>query len=146
MFARAVAKYLSAISSGPLASYVYTESGASTIGVGNTPDTPDAVIGVMPDGGRAQLTKVPYDLPSVQVIVRGSDPAAAHDVAVAVMEALSCLDGVTLDDGGADEVYLVGMTAAQSHPIPMGFDDARRPEFSVNFDATITAPTTNRSA
>ncbi len=145
MFARAVAKHLAGLDGyalGPSA------TGADVpVWVGYMPDLPATAIAVMPDGGRPQLSKVPYDLPSVQVIVRHvDDPAAAHDMAVAVMEALNCLDAVTLDEGGVDEVYVAGITAAQSHPIPLGFDDARRPEFSVNFDANITAPTTNRSA
>lgn len=146
MFARAIAKHLSGRTLGGVDLLFVANDAGGNVFVAHMPDQPDTAVAVMPDGGRAQLTKVAYDLPSVQLIVRSADPATAHDVAVAVMEALNCLDGVTLDDGGADEVSLVGLTAAQSHPIPMGLDPARRHEFSVPFDGTVSAPTTNRSA
>lgn len=153
MFATAVAKHLATVDGFGLGAdpddggtYHLAAGDDVPVFVGYMPDQPDTCVAIMPDGGRPQLSKIPYDLPAVQLLARAVDPAAAHDVAMAGYGALNCLDHVTLDDGGADEVFLVGMTATQSHPIPLGPDDARRHEFAVNFDATITAPTTNRTA
>lgn len=115
--------------------------------VGFMPSTPDAAVMIKLTGGLPQPSKEPDDRPTVQILVRGTrqDRQGALDWAVAILGALNCLDGVTLDEGGADEVYVVGLTAAQSAPIDIGKDDNDRHELSLNFDAYTHAPTLNRT-
>lgn len=115
--------------------------------VATMPAGPDEAVAVMPQPGLPQLTRSPHDLPGVQFLVRGPahDPRPPYARARAIYEALTCLDLVTLDEGGVDEVYLVSLTAAQSEPVPIGQDDNHRHEWSVNFLARTYAPTAHRT-
>lgn len=143
MLAYAVAKYLGA----QVGTLAFTaSSGTGNVFVDYMPASPDAAVMVSGQPGLPQLSKLPTDLPGLQVIVRGAPHAAttAHAVARAIYSALTCLDGVTLDDNGAHEVYVIGCTASQSEPVPMGRDANERPEYSLNFQLRVHAPTTHR--
>lgn len=145
MLAAAIAKHLAA-EIGAL-TYSTTTTGGNVF-LGYMPSTPDIAVAVMPAGGTRVADKTPHDEPAVQVIVRGERHAvrASYDLARAVYDELTCLDGVLLDEDGADEVWVVGCTARQSDPIPMGHDSNDRPEWSTNYDLLVHAPTTHRPA
>lgn len=112
------------------------------------PPEPDAAVSITLYGGIAQPSSLPYDLPTVQIRTRGAkhDPVAPLVRIDAIYAALACLDGVTLDEGGADEVHLVGCTAALSASSTLGVDDNDRHERVQNFDLHVHSPTTNRPA
>lgn len=145
MIAVAVAKHIDANVTGVTRS---TTAGAGNLFLGRMPDQPDEAVAVMPQPGRPQYDRSPTDLPNVQVIVRGAKrtPMSGYERARAIYDALNCLDGVTLDPGGDDEVFLIGCTAQQSDPIPLGPDALERPEWSINFALTTHQPTTHRPA
>jgi len=111
------------------------------------PSTLDMAVVVMTQPGAPQLSKIPMDHPGLQVVVRGAryDSRGAHTLARSVYSTLTCLDGVTFDAGGDDEVYVIGCTATQSDPTPIGRDTNDRPEYTVNFQLTTRAPTAHRS-
>jgi hypothetical protein len=111
------------------------------------PDRPNIAVAVMPTGGLPQMTKDPDDQPGVQIIVRGDRnmPRASYELARDIYGELTCLDLVTLDEGGDDEVFVVGCTALQSDPVPMGQDSNQRHEWSLNFGLHTHAPTLNRT-
>ena len=145
MIATAVAKYLDAQVAGITLS---STAGAGNIFLARMPDTPDEAVAVMPQPGLPALDKTPTDQPVVQVLVRGGKPTpmGGYARARAIYDALHCLDGVLLDDGGDDEVFVIGCTAQQSDPIPLGPDALERPEWSLNFQLTTHSPTTHRTA
>ncbi len=142
MLAIAVAKYLDTQVTG----ITYSEATGGNVFINAMPSSPDVAVAIMATGGRSQPSKHAISLPSLQFIVRGPSPVASHALATAILDALDSLDMVTLDDGGAHEVYVHGFTAAQSAPISMGLDENRRHEWSVNIDSSTYAPSPNRSA
>ena len=75
---------------------------------------------------------------------RGAE--GGYALARSIYDALHCLDGVTLDGGGPDEVHVIGCTAQQSDPIPLGPDALERPEWSLNFQLRTHSPTPHRPA
>lgn len=146
MIARAVAKLLDA----QIAGLTFTSDGQSggNIFVGWMPDSPDRCVAVMPGAPLPQLSKLPTDIPTVQLIVRDGvgQYAAAHDLAEACRSAVDCLPAQVLDPAGPDEVVIIGATADQSGPIDMGRDQKDRPEFSVNTTWRTHNPSTHRPA
>lgn len=145
MIAAAIAKHLAATVTG--LSYTPTTTGGNVF-LAHMPSTPDVAVAVMPTGGGREASRLPHDSPTVQVIVRGTIRAyrASHELAVTILGELACLDNVTLDDGGPDEVWLVGATPAQSAPVPMGADSNDRPEWSLNLELQVHHPSTHRPA
>lgn len=144
MIAAAIAKYLDA----QVAGLTYTTTATTgNVFLAHMPAGPDIAVAVMPSGGGREASTSPHDSPSVQIIVRGERHAwrASYGLARDIYDALACLDNVTLDDGGTDEVWVVGTTARQSDPVPMGADDNDRPEWSSNWDLLVHAPTTHRT-
>lgn len=132
---------------GTVAGLRFDESGATgNVFVQSMPSTPDTAVAVMAGAGLPQPTKGAHDLPTLQILVRGADPVASHDLAQAIYSDLNCLDGVELATGTAHEVFVHGCTAAQSAPIPLGLDPNQRHEWSLNFDLSILSPTTHRPA
>lgn len=144
MLARAIAKYLTTLG---IVDYRDQTAGGDCF-LAHMPSSPDVAVMVMPYGGLEQRTRSSVDLPIVQLIIRGerNDPLGGLERARAAYAALACLDGQTLDDGGDDEVHVIGCTPAQSGPIPLGMDENQRHEWSLNFDFRISNPTTHRPA
>lgn len=144
MLAFAVAKYLPTV----VDTLTFDETGPSgNLFVTWMPSTPDLCVGIMGQPGQPQLSKLPVDLPGLQVLVRGVryDTRTPFDLARSIYSALNCLDNVTLDQGGDDEVRVIGCTALQSDPTSIGRDDNGRPEWSLNFAFRTYAPTAHRS-
>lgn len=112
------------------------------------PSTPDLAVMVKTSGAVAQLTKTPSDLPLVQFLVRGepNNFVTGWDLAYEIKSLFDCLDLATLDEGGEHELFVVSCTPVQSIPISIGLDENRRPEWSLNFQARVHAPTLHRSA
>lgn len=120
----------------------YDQSGPSgNVFIGFMPDKPEVSVAIMPSGGRRQATKGAYDLPAFQIMVRHANPSTGLDLAQAIYDELACLDGVTLAEDSPDEIHVHGITPQQSGPIPLGFDSARRHEWSLNFDAMVANDT-----
>lgn len=144
MLAAAIAKHLAAEVDG----LTFDASGAGgNVFVSSMPSTPDVAVAIMPTGGQPNLTRDPHDRPTIQVLVRGPrfDSRPAWQLASAIYSQLACLRYVTLDDGGPDEIYLVGCTALQSAPVGIGQDPNQRHEYSLNFVCDTVAPTDHRS-
>lgn len=145
MIEAAIAKYLDANVDG----LTYSDGGSGgNVHVDEMPTTPDIAVSVRHYGADAQLTTTATDYPTVQVMVRGArhQRRAAYAMARSIYSALHCLDNVTLDDGGEDELWLIGSTALQSGPVPLppttGED---RPRYALNLRCRVAAPTAHRS-
>lgn len=146
MLARAVAKLLDAQITG----LTYADAGQTggNVFVGWMPDTPDRCVAVMAGAPLPQTSKLPSDIPTVQLIIRDSSGryVAAAELAEACRSALDCLPAQKLAAGTDDEVIVIGATADQSGPIDMGRDPNDRPEFSVNTTWRTHNPTNHRPA
>jgi len=114
--------------------------------VAHMPPAPDVAVAVMPAGGDWQPDRTGHDIPAIQIIVRGAphDPHGSFEAARAIYSELTGLGPAVLDPGGPDEVFLIGATAVQSAPVPLGPDGNDRPEWSLNFRCHIHAPTVHR--
>lgn len=142
MISAAIAKHLAAT----VAGLTYSEAGGGNVFVNRLPTDPDEAVGVFDTGGFEQPTRAPTDLPTVQVRVRGPERRSrpAHERASDVCAALACLDLVTLDEGGPDEVRIVSCDLLQSRPNGLGMDGSERFEFTVNAALRVHAPTALR--
>lgn len=111
------------------------------------PADPHTAVAVMTAPAQPQLSKLAYDLPAVQVLVRGerNDPVGSYAMARAIYDDLTCMDLVTLDPNGDDEIFVVACTAAQSDPVSMGQDANQCHEWSLNFGLHTRALTANRT-
>lgn len=143
MLAAACAKHLDV----QLAALTFNEAGVGgNLFVDHMPQSPDTAVMLTHSPGFEQRTKAPTTLPSVQVIVRALHIREGFDLASEIFDELACLDGVLLDQGGVDEVFVIGLTAATSGPVAIGQDENRRHEWSLNFDGRIHQPTAHRPA
>lgn len=146
MIATAVAKHLAATVDG--LTFSETASGVNVF-VQRTPDaasTPHEVVTVMAGAGLPQMSRLATDLPTIQVLTRGAphDPLGGHALALACYSQLTCLDRVVLDEGGPDEVRVIGCTAVQSTPGSLGPDAADRQEWSQNYQLRTSNTTAHR--
>lgn len=145
MIAAAVAKHLAATVDG----LTYTPTATTgNVFLAHMPSTPDIAVMVMPTGGVREDGLDPHATPTVQVVVRGAmhGHRASHDMATTILGELAGLDLATLDEDGDDEVFVVGATATQSAPLPMGADSNDRPEWSLNIELQVHSPSTHRPA
>lgn len=143
MLAHAVAKHLAAEGI-----VTYSQVAGGDVFVQTMPSTPDAAVCVAGYGAQANLTRSPDDAPLLQVKVRGAakDAVGSYARARRVYDALACLGPALLDEGGDDEVFVIGATPVQSDAIPLGVDENDRPEWVVNVAFLVAAPTTHRPA
>lgn len=112
------------------------------------PDQPDMAVAVMSQPGRPQRSKLPHDLPGIQLLVRGTKDTLRTTVELAddLYSLFAGMGRQVLAADTADEVIVVGCTAAQSSPVPLGRDDKGRPEYSLNLEFHIHNPTLHRPA
>lgn len=109
--------------------------------VGFLPPSPNRVVAVLPSGGLEADSKLPYDSPTIQIIVRGdASPAWALDTWQAVYSYMQGLGSVELPDG----IWLVSAIAIQSGPIHIGKDDNGRYQYGMNFYCEHKNPTERR--
>lgn len=145
MIAAAFAKHLDATLAG--LTYIEDASGGNVF-LDWEPAGPDVCVTISGRPGLPEESfKLPGGQPGLQIIVRGApyQERTGRQLAFAIYSELDRLDGVTLDEGGADEVYVVGCTASQSEPTPIGRDDNHRPRWSLNFLARVNTPTVHRT-
>lgn len=141
MIAAAVAKILD----DSIESLTFRPNGAGgNVFVDWMPDQPDIAVAVMTRPGSPNLTKLPGETVGVQVLVRHTSTRAADDLADLIFDALACAPAQVLDDGGPDEVQVIGVTPGSHSPI--GRDVKERPEWSLNFTLRIHNPTSHRPA
>jgi hypothetical protein len=114
--------------------------------VATMPASPDAAVALMPSGGQPTNSHDGYDEPSLQIIVRSAahDPRPGYARARAIYSHLVGLHGVTLDEGGDDEVRVIRTVASQSDPFPLGADENGRHEWTLNFVFRVRALTSHR--
>lgn len=140
MIGVAVALHLDALG---LVDYRPDEVGGDCF-VDHMPQTPDGAVAIFHtgSGGEADFA-LPYDEPTVQVMVRGSgDPRVSHGRAADIYGALHGLGHTTLPDGS----LLISCIALQSAPIAIGQDETGRHRHTLNFALDTFAPTTHRPA
>lgn len=144
MLAVAVAKYLD--DQLPDLTFREDQRGGNVF-VASMPSEPDEAVAVMPSGGVEQPDRTGHDMPTLQILVRGKRmaPRPSYELARAIYSKLACLDLVVLDEDGPDEVKVIGCTAMQSDPVPLGQDANQRHEWSLNFRLHVHAPTANRT-
>ena len=140
MIAVEIGKYLAQ----EIAGLTYDDSGSTgNVYVGMTPDSPDDVVMVKGSGGEGNDTKLGYDAPTIQVIVRGGpayDRTAGYNRAREVYDVLAGLTSTALPDG----TWLVMARALASEPADIGADENGRQEWSMNFLLEVRALTQNR--
>lgn len=116
------------------------------------PPTPHTAVAVMSTGGLPYRTLAPVALPSIQLLVRGephAGPGVVYRHAAELLELFDGLDGAQLFAGPGDldgPLWLIGCSALQSDPVPLGVDDLERHEYSVNLQARVSRPTELRPA
>ena len=143
LFGVALARYLDEQGIGE-----YDELGAGgDIFYAEMPAAPDKAVMVMPTGGlplQASGT-LPYDAPTVQIMIRGErgQHVTGERLAWRIYDALNGLHRVTLDSGGEDEIYLVGMTVPIP-PVHIGTDSQGRSRWSINPSARVKRPSVHR--
>ena len=148
MFAVALARHLDDLGLGRfdevgMAGDVFVARG------GRLPKNPGNLVSITPTGGIPQEAggTLPWDEPTCQLLVRA---ACHHELdglrrAQALYDALHGLHGLTMDEGGEDEVYVVRVLALQSGPLAVGADAEGRSLWSINVAALVRNSTVNRS-
>jgi hypothetical protein len=129
-----IAKYLEAQKIGN-----YDETGVSSdpwsIFIASLPSSPDECIAIYPTGGDDADTKLGYDNPRVQFIVRGTlDPRPALQKARDIYNTLQGFHMKSFISGG---VFVLHCQGVQSGPVHIGRDENNRHELSLNFDLEI---------
>lgn len=101
------------------------------------PDSPDMAFRLINTGGFETVKQIDVDEPNFQIIARF--PAGSSDgldVCEKFIDTLNTAVHVDLADG----TRLALAYAIQSDPIFIGNDENRRPEWSINFAASIQRP------
>jgi hypothetical protein len=102
------------------------------------PDSPDVAVCLRASGGPRPSGKLEYDLPTVQIIIRGdSDPRTGYDLGWTIFNALHGYHDASLIAGG---IYVVGCLSIQSGPVGIGADENGRHEYTLNFEFQTLNP------
>jgi len=104
-----------------------------SINVSKRPDKPDRCITLYDSGGRPPNPAWLVDYPTVQAIIRGSenDYTELTDKVLEVKDALLGLDSQTINGNIWVSVSMLSEAAF------LGYDENRRPSFSLNFQLII---------
>ena len=100
------------------------------------PDTPDSIIAIFDSGGYSSQFSLggstpDYEQPTFQIRVR----SPSYDTAITKLEAIkTALDGITNRVIGARTYISIFL---QSDILPLGRDDKKRCDFSINFVCKI---------
>jgi hypothetical protein len=122
---------------------VFDETGATgNVFVEHLPQAPGLVVGIFSSGGPEGDSLEPYDVPSVQMQLRGADkdPRPILLVWYALYSHFHGLRNKTLPDG----TYLVYSLATQSSPVRIGPDDNGRAQYSLNLRCEVRSSTEHR--
>jgi hypothetical protein len=114
----------------------FDEAGAAgDIYVLHLPDEPDECIALYPTGGPRPGSVLPYDMVTIQALVRGAqDPRAALVRAQAIYDLMHGFRNDRLTDTGT---WIIGCHAMQSSPNHIGRDEHGRHEYSINLELEI---------
>lgn len=126
-----------------IASLTFNETAAGgNVFVDTLPQAPDVSVGIYHAGGYAASSLHPEDLPTPQIVVRGTrDPRTAVDLWYAIYSVLHARRNVTLPDG----TYLVYCLVVQSGPVRIGPDENGRQQYSMNLECMVANPTSQRA-
>ena len=121
----------------------YSETGGTNnIFMGKLPAEPSFAIAVNPSGGYNASIKHDYDLPMIQILVRGTvDPRTGYEKALAIYDALHGFGSGAFIAGGH---WVVKCEGIQSEPVYLGQDDNGRHMYTLNFALEIKRPSTHR--
>jgi len=121
----------------------YSETGGTNnIFMGKLPAEPPFAIAVNPSGGYNASIKHDYDLPTIQILVRGTvDPRTGYEKALAIYDALHGFGSGAFVAGG---YWVVKCEGIQSEPIYIGQDENGRHMYTLNFALEIKRPSTHR--
>ncbi len=109
--------------------------------IDHVPDAPDQLLSLWGTPGPRPDGRLGWDIVGLQARCRGtSDPKVSSDKCLEIYDWLHGRDDFTLPDG----TYVVGITAVQSSPMPIGQDKNGRHEHTMNFDIDVRALTRNR--
>lgn len=143
MISRAIARYLATAGL-----VTYTTAVGGDCFPEKLPDAPDASVMILSTGGNPTPAAATwgYNEPTVQLMVRGApgDAATPQARAVALYGELQGLRYVTLDAGGADEVFVIVCESPQTAPVNIGIDLKNRYRYTLNFALHVRALTAHR--
>jgi hypothetical protein len=120
---------------------VFNATSGWSIHISRMPNKPDTCITIYDSGGAPSNPKWLLDFPTVQVRVRGSENGylAAQAKCKDIVDALL---GLPSQDVNGDRWVMITQLSA---PTFLGYEDNKRPQFSINFQLTIEpASGTNR--
>lgn len=118
----------------------YEPDGDGTVFMGEFPASPDHCIVVRSTGGLGSDAKLPYDNPTVQIMVRGrSDPRPPYNKAREVYETIHGLHSLQMGS-----TWVISIIAVQSEPAEIGKDDNGRYRFSQNYQFEVYNTTEQR--
>lgn len=105
------------------------------------PPEPDTAVGVYSEGGLPASSSLPFDSPTLQIVVRGTaDPEAARALWWAIYDFIHALRYTTLPDG----TFLAWALVTQSGPFAMGPDTSGRFRFSMDVQCETRRTSTHR--
>ena len=112
------------------------KGGQGNIFIEHLPAAPDKVVAIFRTGGYQSDGKLPYDDPTIQIVVRGKpeDVVQPSDLAQAIFDELHGFRARRFALGG---YYIVNCIGVQSGPVHIGADENRRHEYSLNFQLHI---------
>ena len=121
----------------------YSETGGTNnIFMGRLPAEPSFAIAVNPSGGYNASIKHDYDLPTIQILVRGTvDPRTGYEKAMAIYDALHGFGSGAFVAGG---YWVVKCEGIQSEPIYIGQDENGRHMYTLNFAIEVKRPSMHR--
>ncbi len=120
----------------------YSLDAGGNIFVDKLPSEPDRCIAVYTQGGVEADSKLPYDSPAIQIVIRSdASPLWALDTWQALYRRLHGLRHVELVAGGTLLIYAL---VAQASPIRLGTDDNDRHQYSLNLRTEVLNPTQER--
>lgn len=111
------------------------DAAGGSIFVGKLPQTPNECVAIFPTGGFVASIKDGWDLPTIQVRVRGAPNAfrATEQRAQAIYNRLQGLKQHRLANG----ILVIRCQGMQSAPNYIAPDEADRPEFSINYQLEV---------
>lgn len=122
--------------------YHATNPAGVNVFVDHMPSQPDRAVGVFTLPGTEADSKLPYDDPGVELLIRGEggSPTWALDTWRAVYHKLHGLRYVTLPGG----TVLVYALVVQSSPVRLGQDENGRHQYAMNVRTEVRNPTQER--
>lgn len=116
--------------------------GDNNVFMGRLPAEPSSAIAINPSGGYGASIKHDYDLPTLQILVRGTvDPRVGYEKALQIYDALHGFGSDRFIEGGH---WVVKCEGIQSEPVYLGQDENGRHMYTLNFALEIKRPSTHR--